>query len=65
MSEEISPVEFGRLLQAMETLTASVEKLNTEMEDMKRGKFILYGMLIAAAGAGGTISAMVTGWLKS
>lgn len=62
---EIDPVEFGKLIQAMATLTASVEKLNTEMESMKRGKFILYGMLIAAAGAGGTISAVLTGWLKS
>lgn len=62
---EINPVEFGKLLQAVETLTIAVEKLNTEMESMKRGKFILYGMLIAAAGAGGTISAVLTGWLKS
>ncbi len=62
---EINPVEFGKLLQAVETLSIAVEKLNTEMESMKRGKFILYGMLIAAAGAGGTISAVLTGWLKS
>lgn len=62
---EINPVEFGKLLQAVETLTIAVEKLNTEMDDLKKGKFILYGLLLAAAGAGGTVSALFTGWFRS
>lgn len=51
----LDPIQFGRLIQAVETLTREIHVLRTDMEDVKRGKNLLYGAMIVAGGVGAAI----------
>lgn len=56
MGNEIDPVEFGRLLQSVETLTAKVDALTYKVAALESritaGKGMFAGILIAAGGIG-------------
>jgi hypothetical protein len=53
---EINPIEFGKLINAVETLTRQVAELDTKLEALNAqvtgGKGIVMGMLFAAGGLG-------------
>jgi hypothetical protein len=53
---EINPIEFGKLMNAVETLTRQVAELDTKLEALNAqvtgGKGIVMGMLFAAGGLG-------------
>lgn len=53
---DISPVEFGKLINAVETLTVEVESLREEVSTMKQqmtgAKGIAVGLMFAAGGLG-------------
>ena len=57
---EIDPVQFGRLLNAVETLTAQVAdldgKVDTLNEQITGGKGVVMGLLVAAGGAGAALT---------
>lgn len=63
MSTDFDPVQFGRLIQSVETLTAELEKMSGKVDDltqqMSGGKGIAYGMIIAAGGLGATTGELV------
>jgi len=54
--QDISPVEFGRLLNAVETLTAEVESLRKDVSTMKEqmtgARGVAVGLMLAAGGVG-------------
>jgi hypothetical protein len=53
---EINPIEFGKLLNAVETLTQQVSELDNKVEALNSqitgGKGIVMGLLFAAGGLG-------------
>lgn len=53
---DIDPQEFGRLVGAVESLTAQVSHMSLELDkisnDLSRGKGIMAGLLIAAGSIG-------------
>jgi flagellar biosynthesis/type III secretory pathway ATPase len=53
---EINPIEFGKLINAVETLTRQVAELDTKVESLNAqitgGKGMVMGMLFAAGGVG-------------
>ena len=53
---EVNPVEFGKLLQAVESLTETVRELKIEVDQLKAqltgGKGLVAGLVIAAGGIG-------------
>ena len=53
---DIDPVEFGRLLNAVETLTGEVESLRQDVKQMKEqmtgAKGVAIGLMLAAGGVG-------------
>lgn len=53
---EIDPVQFGRLLNAVETLTTQVAELDQKVETLNGqitgGKGVIMGLLITAGGIG-------------
>lgn len=57
---EIDPVQFGRLLNAVETLTDQVADLDIKVETLNTqitgGKGIVMGLLVAAGGAGAALT---------
>ena len=59
-SDDIDPVEFGKLIQAVETLTTSVATLTADVDALSAqltgGKGIVVGLLIAAGGLGAGMS---------
>lgn len=61
---EINPIQFGRLLQSVETLTVEITALREDMETMKRGKYMLYGIMLAAGGIGAGITKVVESIIK-
>ena len=54
--QDISPVEFGKLINAVETLTAEVESLREEVSTMKErmtgAKSFAIGLMLATGGVG-------------
>lgn len=50
--EGIDLVQYGRLLEAVKNLTTEIALLRTDMEGMKRGKYILYGAMLTAGALG-------------
>ena len=53
---EINPVEFGKLINAVENLTNEVESLRTEVKTMKEqmtgARGVAVGLMLAAGGVG-------------
>jgi hypothetical protein len=53
---EINPIEFGKLLNAVETLTRQVAELDTKVESLNAqitgGKGMVMGLLLTAGGLG-------------
>jgi len=53
---DISPVEFGKLINAVETLTFEVESLRSEVKTMKEqmtgARGVAVGLMLAAGGVG-------------
>lgn len=53
---DINPVEFGKLINAVETLTSEVESLRTEVKTMKEqmtgARGVAVGLMLAAGGVG-------------
>jgi len=60
-SEEMNPVEFGKLISSVDHLTNAVTSLTEKVEEMEArlntGKGFAIGLFIAAAGVGGSIGA--------
>lgn len=56
MSYEIDPVEFGKLISSVESLTTAVTMLTSEVDVLKSqltgGKGVIAGLLLAAGGLG-------------
>lgn len=61
--QDISPVEFGKLINAVETLTVEVESLREEVGTMKEqmtgARGIAFGVMLAAGGVGAGASHMI------
>jgi len=61
MPEELDKVQFGRLIESVERLTASVGKLTNDIENinarMNTGKGLAVGLIVASAGIGGSVGA--------
>lgn len=60
ITEELKDIELGKLIKAVETLTAEVSKLRGEVEliqaKLHTGRGLLIGMFLAAGGVGAFIS---------
>lgn len=56
MGDDVDPVEFGKLLQSVSTLTEKVDKLTTKVDALEStltgGKGMIAGLMIAAGGIG-------------
>lgn len=61
MSDQIDPVEFGKLLSSMNHLTSSITTLTAKVETLEdrlnTGKGMVLGLAIASAGIGGSVGA--------
>jgi len=61
-ASHIDPIQFGELLGSMKHLTKAVEDLTTDVIELKAklntGKGMAMGLLVAAAGIGGTVGAI-------
>lgn len=57
---DISPIEFGKLINAVDNLEKSVETLSSQVDmlntQMTSGKGVVVGLAIASAGIGAGIS---------
>lgn len=66
MPESIDPVEFGKLVQSVETLTKVVDTLSADVNKinhaMTSGKMLGIGMLLAAGGMGAGVTKIIN-WL--
>lgn len=53
---DIDPIEFGKLIKAVENLTMQVASMRTEVDDLKSkmqgARGLAIGFLVAAGGAG-------------
>lgn len=60
---EIDPVQFGRLLNAVETLTIQVSDLEVKVDTLNTqisgGKGVIMGLLVAAGSAGAALTKVV------
>jgi len=65
---EVNPVEFGKLLQAVETLTANVRELKADVDSLKAqltgGKGLIAGLMVAAGGIGASAKHVLESVLK-
>jgi len=65
---EIDPVQFGKLINAVETLEENVKELSAQVQSLNAqitgGKGVVMGLLIAAGGVGAAITKLVENWLK-
>lgn len=63
MPETIDPVEFGKLVQSVETLTKTVADLNADVIKlnlaMTGGKMFGIGLLLAAGGIGAGVTKVI------
>jgi len=66
--KEVNPVEFGKLLQAVETLTENVRELKVEVDALKSqltgGKGLIAGMMVAAGGIGASAKHLLESIVK-
>lgn len=57
---EIDPVQFGKLINAVETLEGNVATLSTQVQTLNNqitsGKGVAFGLIIAAGGLGAGLS---------
>jgi len=62
---EIDPIEYGKLIQAVETLTKEVTELRGQIDGLKssmsKGRGMLFGLLLAAGVSGAGITSLVKG----
>lgn len=65
---EVNPVEFGKLLQSVETLTTNVRELKSDVDGLKSqltgGKGLIAGLLVAAGGIGASVKHVLESILK-
>lgn len=65
---EVSPVEFGRLMNAVETMTKEVESLRKDVTEMKQqmtgARGVAVGLMLAAGGVGAGATHMIDKWFK-
>ena len=65
---DINPVEFGKLINAVETLTSEVESLRTEVKTMKEqmtgARGVAVGLMLAAGGVGAGATHFIERLLK-
>jgi len=56
MSNDIDPIQFGKLMNAVETLESNVTKLSGQVDELQHqitgGKGIAIGLMITAGGLG-------------
>jgi hypothetical protein len=61
--QEINPVEFGKLINAVETLTGQMSDLTREVDDLRQtltgGKGVAVGLMVAAGGLGAGLTKFV------
>lgn len=64
----MTDLEAGKLIAAVEHLTAEVKTLNARIEDLEeqlnKGKGIMIGVFMAASGFGAAASAAFSKWLS-
>jgi hypothetical protein len=60
---EIDPVQFGKLLNAVETLESNVESLTVQVQQLNNqitgGKGVAMGLMITAGGLGAGITKLL------
>jgi hypothetical protein len=65
---DIDPVQFGKLINAVETLETQVKELSGQVQSLNAqitgGKGVVMGLLIAAGGVGAAITKVIENWLK-
>jgi hypothetical protein len=65
---DIDPVQFGKLINAVETLETQVKELSGQVQSLNQqitgGKGIVAGMLLAAGGLGAAATKLLENWLK-
>lgn len=65
---EIDPVEFGKLVQAVETMSIQMDSLTTQVDQLKQtisgGRGLILGIVIAAGGMGAAASKLVESMFK-
>lgn len=68
MSNEIDPIEFGRLLASVENLNRKIDTLTQDVDELKEkfsgGKGILIGIALASGGIGVAASKLIEGMFK-
>lgn len=68
MGNEIDPVEFGKLVQAVETLTSGQAEIKRDLDDLKAtftgGKVLVAGLMVAAGGIGASAKHLLESILK-
>lgn len=64
---DINPVDFGRLIEAVEHLKESVDRLivsnealESRIEDLEKKKNLALGIMIGVGGIGGSVGAAVS-----
>jgi hypothetical protein len=66
--EKLNPVQFGRLIQSVETLSMEIRTLKTDIESLKdtrsKGWGILTGVTLAAGGLGSLSHSLIEKLLK-
>lgn len=65
---QVDPVEFGKLLQSVETLTQVCASLEKEMkavrEQLAGGRGVMFGLLIAAGASGAAVTEAIKHFIK-
>lgn len=68
--DKINPVDFGRLLEAVEGMKKAMEQLNTSIqsleariEDLEKKKNLALGIMVGIGGIGGSAGAALTRFL--
>lgn len=68
MADELDHVQFGRLIQSVETLTAQVNTLTVKVDTMANqfsgGKGIVAGLMLASGGIGAGATHLLDRLLK-
>lgn len=63
MATELDPVQFGKLINAVETLETKVDSLSSQVAElngkMASGKGVMIGMIIVAGGFGASAHKLI------